>query len=214
MEAAQLQPGDILACYGTDRVSRTISLATASLRRPQRLWAGPSHVGLVVAHPSRGLILVESTSLCEHDCLFQGRRVSGVQGHYPETRINDYLADGGHVDVWRLNPFWNLSEEESGELTTVLFRDFVNRHSRYDMRGAITSGTRFLCKLLSWLETDLETVFCSELIAFALMRLHRMPLSNATQYSPARLLRRLYALNVYDFAGPAEVNFQVVRFED
>jgi hypothetical protein len=213
MEAAQLKPGDILACYGTDRVSRTISFGTASVRRPRRLWLGPSHVGIVVEHPSRGLLVVESTSLCDHPCVFQGRRVSGAQAHYPEQRIGDYLTAGGRVDVWRLNPFWAFSDGESAEITQLLCRYFVGRHLRYDMRGAITSGTRVLCKVLSWLETDLETVFCSELLAFALMRLHRLPLDNATQFSPARLLRRLYALNVYDFAGPAELNFQVVRWD-
>lgn len=214
MEAVELLPGDILACYGKDLVSRGISLWTSSLRRPSRLRFGPSHVGIVVEHPSRGNLLIESTSLCAHPCLFLGRPVSGVQAHYPETRINDYHVAGGRVDVWRPTSYWALSDVERAKLWQILSTHFSDRQTYYDLRGALTSGSRFLCTVLSWLETDMERVFCSELVAAALMRLCRLPLANATRYNPARLLRALARLNVYYFAGPAECNFQVVRHED
>lgn len=214
MDACQLKPGDILACYGSDRVSRFVSLWTGSLRRPARLRIAPSHVGICVEHPQRGMLLVESTSLCGRPCLFRGKPVSGVQAHYPETRINDYVVNEGRVDVWRLNAYWELSTAENTVLWQLLARHLGDQETLYDMRGAITSGTRLLCKILTWLETDLERVFCSELIAAALMRLHRMPLANATRYNPGRLLRQLYSLNVYQFAGHANCNFHVVRQEE
>lgn len=211
MDALKLRPGDILACYGTDGASRLVSAWTSSIRRPAELRLGPSHVAICVDHPGRGLILVESTTLCDHECLFRGEAVSGVQAHYPEERINDYHAAGGHVDCWRINDYWRLSSREELFLWEVVAKHFEDDQIAYDLRGAITSGTRLLCKIVSFLETDLERLFCSELIAAALMRLNRMPIANATRYNPARLLRQLARSNVYQYSGPVEVNFSIVR---
>lgn len=212
MDAYQLQPGDILACYGSDWASWWISFFTASLRRPSSLRLGPSHVGIVVDHPGRGLILVESTTMCDHPCLFRGRPVSGVQAHYPEERIGDYLAGGGHVEVWRMNPYWAVEPPAYWRIVKGYF-DNPNE-TLYDLRGALTSGTRILCKILSYLETDLERLFCSELVAATLMHLCRLPLANATMYNPARLLRQLHRINVYQHVGPVTADFRVVRQED
>lgn len=211
MDAYQLQPGDILACYGHDWPSWLISFFTASLRRPSQLRLGPSHVAMVAEHPRRGLIWVESTSMCDRPCIFRGKPVSGVQAHYPENRISDYLAGGGHVELWRLNDYWKINPMEPWEAVRGFFDD---REIRYDMRGAITSGTRILCRVLSWLETDIERLFCSELLATVLMHMHRLPLHNATMYNPARLLRHLHRINVYQHMGPVTADFRVVRQED
>jgi hypothetical protein len=64
----QFEPGDLLLFYGRDLTSRMIELATR----------GPSHIGIVLPIYSRGLLLVESTTLCDQP------RQSGTQNgwHY------------------------------------------------------------------------------------------------------------------------------------
>ncbi len=61
----------------------------------------------------------------------------------------------------------------------------------YDLRGALLSGTRLFKWTAFMPYPDLESLFCSELCAAALMRLQRMPLSNPSLYNPASLVREL-----------------------
>jgi hypothetical protein len=67
----------------------------------------------------------------------------------------------------------------------------------YDLRGAIVSGTR----LFKWTNLmpypDLGSLFCSELCAAVLMRLHRLPLSNPSLFSPASLVREVRRCGTY-----------------
>jgi hypothetical protein len=44
---------------------------------------------------------------------------------------------------------------------------------------------------------DLQSLFCSELVAAILMRLNRLNHANPTGFSPARLLRTLVLLGKY-----------------
>jgi hypothetical protein len=44
---------------------------------------------------------------------------------------------------------------------------------------------------------DLDSLFCSELCAAALMRLHRMPLSNPSLFNPASLVREVRRCGTY-----------------
>lgn len=192
-----LEPGDIMACYGTDRVSRTIRWGTASLFGPARLRLGPSHVALIVPGVKTPLWL-ESTSLCHAPCLYHGAPRAGVQLHKPETRIPAYTDSGGRVDVYRLAPLRQLigpDLERLGWLTRRVLENGAN----YDTGGALLSGTRVLkfSRLLPG--ADLESLFCSELVAEMLMALGRLNDANPGVYNPASLLRTLVRLGNYRF---------------
>ena len=190
------QPGDIVACFGTDVGSRAISIATASLRGPSGLFWGPSHAAILCPHAGE-LLWVESTTFCRRPCRVQGRVTSGVQAHAPRWRIADYLEAGGRVDLYRLAGIESLSLAEADLLSRILIRHFVARGIDYDLAGALLSGTR----VLSWTHlfpgADLNHLFCSELIAAVLMRLGRMARDNPSRFHPARLLRQLVRCGTY-----------------
>lgn len=173
--------GDILIFFGTDWSSRVIELATR----------GPSHVGIVSRHDDSRHLLYESTTLCDLPDRLTGRLCAGVQAHDPEERVQAY---GGRVARMRLTPAWQLNRYEVDLLGRML------RHvhgAKYDLCGALLSGTR----LFKWTSLmpypDLGSLFCSELCAAVLMRLGRLPLSNPSAYHPAALVRGLRRCGVY-----------------
>lgn len=192
----EFQPGDIAACYGTDWTSRLIRWGTCSIFPPAPLRLGPSHVALLCRWRER-MIWVESTTLCQHPCLFHQRPVSGVQAHAPEERIGDYVRQHGWVEIYRLTQFHRLCPQESRLLTKLLLDEFLGVELRYDLRGAMLSGTRLLQLTRCFPGADLEELFCSELVAAVVMRMQRMNHSNPSRYNPARLLRELVHLGKY-----------------
>lgn len=192
------QAGDIAACYGTDRASRLISWGTASLFGPRSLRVGPSHVAILAPPPSHdGLVWVESTTFCPRPCMLNQVRTAGCQVHEPEDRVADYESTGGRVDWYRLTPIREFSRSESVLLSRILFCHFVSRRVTYDMRGALLSGSRVWQMLRSFPGADLNSLFCSELVAAVLQRLGRLNNSNPARYNPARLLRELVTSGVY-----------------
>lgn len=195
----EFEPLDLAACYGSDLVSRTISLGTASLMAPDRLRIGPSHVAILCRHHKYGMLWVESTSLCDHPCLFSGHRQHGCQAHFPADRIRDYEQNGGRVDLYRLAPVFKLTAEESKLLTRMLIHNFVEQRRSYDTRGAILSGTRILQLTRFFPGADLETLFCSEMAAFACQRINRMNHANPSRYNPARLIREQVRNGIHQF---------------
>lgn len=214
------KPGDIAACYGRDFDSRVISVGTLSVFGPRRLFLGPSHVAILCEKPrGDGLMWVESTTLCRHSCAIQNRKVSGVQAHEPDQRVNDYLSAGGSVDVYRLSPIRSLSHDESGLLRDILVRHFIEKEIGYDLGGALISGTRVL-KLSSFWFADLNEVFCSELIAAVLQALCRLGDENPTRFNPGSLLRKLVRRGTYKFEcqarteGPIRVYRESVYEDD
>ena len=194
--AFAFQPGDLIACSGTDWVSRGIQLATWSPYAARGLRFGPSHVA-IISESDRGLLWVESTTLCPHPCLIRGKHVSGCQAHAPADRVRDYLAAGGTVDVYRLTEINQLDQAERRLLRRILFQHFLFSSVGYDLGGAILSGTRAIRWLGLLPGADLHSLFCSELVAAILMRLNRMNHANPTGFSPARLLRTLVTLGKY-----------------
>lgn len=192
----RFQPGDIAACHGTDGASRLIRWGTVSLFPPAGLRLGPSHVALLF--PWRGEMLWgESTTLCPSPCRIRGRIVSGAQAHDPAERIGQYLAAGGRVDLYRLVRFHRLSATESRLLTRILLDEVIEPGIGYDFGGAALSGTRVLQRSRFFPGADLESLFCSELVAATVMRLNRMNHANPTRYNPARLLRELVLTGKY-----------------
>ena len=194
--AFSFQPGDLVACSGRDWLSRGIQLATWSAFAARGLRLGPSHVAMI-SESDRGLLWVESTTLCPHPCLIRGERVSGCQAHEPEIRTRDYLDAGGQVDVYRLTGINQLNQEERTLLRHILFRYFLLNPIAYDLSGALLSGTRAIRWLGLLPGADLHSLFCSELVAALLMRLNRMNHANPTGFSPARLLRTLVMQGKY-----------------
>lgn len=190
-------PGDIAACYGTDWTAHAIRLGTASpLLAPRGLKFGPSHVAILCQHDGR-MLWAESTTLCKHPCKVRNEVRNGCQAHEPAERIADYVDAGGSVEVWRLDPIQSLSLDESELLSRIIVRYFILADITYDMRGAMLSGTRLLKRLWFLFGARVDEVFCSELIAHLLMRLHRMNIDNPTKYNPASLLRTLVWTGMY-----------------
>ena len=199
------QPGDIFACWGTGWISRGISLETSLLSwltGPTRLRWSPSHVAIASPrHDHAGCWWIESTQLCDRHCLEAQRRVSGVQVHHVESRIDDYANSGGRVEQYRLTDIDRLDEDDVWRLQNVLMCH-VGRKDRsavgYDTAGALFSGLRVLPRLpIS--RANLETVFCSELIAAVLQRLCRMNRANPARFNPGLLLRKLVRQGTYAF---------------
>jgi hypothetical protein len=178
-----LQPGDILAFYGTDWTSRCIEWGT---------W-GPSHVGILCDY--RGSpVLVESTTLCDQPCLVTGKTIRGVQAHLAEDRIATYR---GRVLHYALTDECRLSSDESTLLTRILLKHWIGRP--YDLAGALVSGTNFL-KFSHWVPyPDLGSVFCSKLVARLYMRLNRLNWDDPGRYSPAYLIRTLRRTGVIEW---------------
>lgn len=194
------EPGDIAACYAPDWTGRLISLGTASLLAPRGLRIGPSHVALFCERQGE-ILWMESTTLCPRPCLVRGQPVSGTQAHPVADRIDDYVRIGGRVDLYRLTPLNVLTPLESRLLTSLLFDQILAPGVRYDLPGALLSGTRLFQLSRLFPGADLERLFCSELVAALLMRLGRMNRSNPTRFNPARLLRHLVRTGSYRRVG-------------
>ncbi len=190
-------PGDIAACYGTDWASRVIRWGTSSLFPPGALRLGPSHVALMCRW-RESMIWTESTTLCSRACLIREEQVEGAQAHRPEDRIADYIQSGGRVDLYRLTHFQRLTPEESRMLTRLLLDEFILPELRYDMGGAVLSGTRVFQMTRFFPVANLEEIFCSELVAAIVMRLNRMNHENPSRFNPARLLRELVRTGKYE----------------
>lgn len=178
---ADYSAGDLLIFYGRDWTSRLISWTTC----------GPSHVGIVSRPPGEAAALYESTTLCDLPDDLSGRRRAGVQAHAPAARVAAYC---GRVELLRLAPVWQLNRYEADLLARML------RHlhgARYDLSGAVLSGSRIFKWSALMPYCDLASLFCSELCAAVLMRLGRLPLANPGVYNPASLVRSLQRCGTY-----------------
>lgn len=175
------EPGDLLLFYGRDWISRGIEIFTR----------GPSHVGIVTNVYQRGLLLFESTTLCDLPDEISGERRPGAQFHDPHRRIAAYPGD---VFVARLSDGWKLDQHEIDWLAGWCWH---RRKAGYSFEGAALAGPG----LLKWTNLlpypDNRSVFCSQLCAAALMRLNRLALEHPGVYSPATLIRRLNRCGVY-----------------
>jgi hypothetical protein len=197
------EPGDVFACWGSDWISRGISLPTSSLIGPRGVRWAPSHVAIACPrwypHHER-CFWWESTSLTDRTCLESGKEVSGVQVHEISGRLHDYVNPGGRVSVYRLTKFDVLTSPEVSELRKFL-GDCLAENAEtesvpYDTKGALISGTRLIRRITLW-RNQLDTLFCSELLAAALQRLGLMCRENPSWFTPARLMRRLLIQGTY-----------------
>jgi len=202
------QTGDILAFSGHGRTSLTIRVATCS---------AVSHVGCVATVPAWQLrdlvgcrvvdvaaerlarwnstpLLFESTTLVDLPCAITGRTIQGVQAHEPAERVQVY---DGRVWRYRLTNAWRetfLAHDGPRRLTGHLLAKIG---TQYDGRGAILAGTRLVKHWWAWTRTDRSSLFCSEYLAGVLQHVGLFPISNASQVTPASLIRTLVAAEVY-----------------
>lgn len=200
------QAGDIFACWGADWMSRLISLETSSIRGPRAMRFAPSHVAIACSrfYPQHlHQCWWESTTLADRACLEAGRKVAGCQVHEIENRIADYVEFGGTVSIYRLTEFDALSQAEETQLRTLLgsvVGDDVRHPVTYDTAGAICSGTRLVKRITFW-RNQLDSLFCSELLAAVLQRLGRLCRENPSTFTPGRLMRRLISEGTYRHFG-------------
>lgn len=192
----KLIPGDILACYGGDLLSKAISIGTSFPLDPFSCWLPPSHVAIIAQWNNR-LVWVESTTQCHRSCIYRGYPVDGVQVHSPPDRIADYVQSKGRVDVYRLHPCFMLDKHDQNRLTRTLFRGFVEPSVHYDLIGAVRSGFKLRRLTRGLWSADLDHVFCSELVAATLMRCGILNQDDPAIYSPGRLLRDVRRLDRY-----------------
>ena len=177
------QAGDVLLFWGADPLSWVIRWGT---------W-GPSHVGIVIEYQGQ-LALLESTTLCDIPCLYQGRVVAGVQVHLIADRVARYR---GTVQVMSLMPECALSPVDVDEMTVDVLKHYLAVGASYDLTGAVLSAT-WVAKYLAVLPfPDPDSLFCSALVARLLMVRNRMNWDDPGRYSPAGLVRTLRRTGVY-----------------
>jgi len=179
------QPGDLLFFSGRGFISRMVKGFTVSPWYwfiPN--WRCVSHVGICCDW--RGPVyLVESTTLSDEPCEITGRMHNGMQAHKPGPRVK---GDSGYV--WQLRPnidrmSWTCGHNKA--LRLWLARQMAKG---YDSAGAFQSAIRPS-------NADLSRVFCSEVVAGALMEVGRLPLDNPGVYTPAKLIRELVRIGTY-----------------
>ncbi len=200
------QSGDVFACWGTDWISRAISVETSSVFGPRSMRVGPSHVAIACPRwfPKNHLenFWWESTTLTHRHCLESEKAVSGCQVHRIRDRIADYVAAGGRVQVYRLTQFDALSEHDTITLRALLGQcvgdseDPQRKPITYDTAGALCSGTRIVKRLTFW-RNQMDALFCSELLAAVLQRLGRLCRQNPSEFTPAQLMRQLIGQGTY-----------------
>lgn len=153
-------------------------------------WLPVSHVGICSIfkkdiYPDGGVLLVESTTLCDEPCELTGLRINGVQAHRPERRIANYA---GRVYILRPSKNYPFSE---GMVWKLAY--YANKWigTPYDTDGAIRSATH-----LPSSGSD-DEVFCDDLVAVLLMNTERLARGNPKSYTPASLVRTLVRTGVY-----------------
>lgn len=185
-----IQTGDIVCCWGTDRISLVISLMTSWyswLLAPWGLKWSPSHVAIIVQTVDGHPLWYESTTLTHG--------TGGVQVHEPVERWADYR---GRCTVYRLTEGSEFSAGQVAQLRARL-QTLIETQVPYDLSGAILSGTTFIQR---WLPSRTRALFCSELIARLLMEVGRMNWASASRYNPGRLLRQLVRDGIYERLEP------------
>lgn len=192
-----LQPGDIVACWGTDPMSLWISFWTsliALFKGPLKLKWAPSHVAMIGRYQQLPAWF-ESTSKCEHACLYEGKPDNGVQVHAIETRIHDYLKQGGRIAVYRLSP---LAEQVvDTEQIDLLLNCCLERDIKYSFAGAGGSGTHIFALGRFVPNVDYVDVYCGEYLSAVCQNLGLLNRRDARHHNPGRLMRELVQTGVY-----------------
>jgi len=174
-----IKAGDILGFSGNTLVSFAINIATYGTP-----FCGHSHVG-IMAHATDGqLLFFESTSLAELPCEIQKVLFEGTQAHKLDDLVRVTESKVYHYPLYR--PLYSAEDQRLTKFLTETLG------TPYDMVGAFRSAGVGL----SWIESlfrpqDLASIFCSEWVVSALSIIGVCPASNASRWSPNRLIRHL-----------------------
>lgn len=180
----EIKAGDIIGFSGDNWISALVNLATYGIP----FWS-LSHVG-VLGHADDGrLLLFESTQLDDLPCEITGEVFLGTQAHQLEHVVNVYKGK-----VWHYPVFRPLYASEDERLTDFLM---ATLHVPYDKMGAFRSGGVGLSWVESLLHPDnLNSIFCSELVAAAYACIGLWATDNVSRWSPNRLVWRLRSAGV------------------
>lgn len=173
-----VQSGDIIGISGSGLMSDIINLGTFAI--PRR---GLSHVGIISVEDGEPL-MYESTSFKRPPCYRQGKTVNGFQCH-PLREIVQVVTD----PIWLYRLKCPLYQQEEQRLQV----DLNNMLGRpYDFLGAFRSGGLVLALLESFVHPeDLNSIFCSEAVAYLEARLGRLRSYNDSSWNPNRLCRSM-----------------------
>ena len=178
-----LKAGDIIGFSGRHWYSAAINICTLGIP-----YHSISHVG-IVSHMLDGcyggrLLMFESTDEPGDPCEVKGKIVAGVQAHSPYRSIEYYNGKVWHYPLHR-----RLYLHEECRLTGFLDSMLG---LPYDNPGAVRSGGFFFSMLESAFRgQDLSRLFCSELVAASLSATGIFHTTNASRWSPNKLIRRL-----------------------
>jgi len=181
------RPGDAIGFSGTDFVSDAINLGTLGWPR----W-GISHIAIVTEHPEHGICLAESTTMASQPCLIRGERVNGAQFQPIKRRVNEYAGR-----VWHYPLRVPIGPPMTRELNIALV-DLVENECGYDYLGAVRSRSMIYAMIRRWKygREDLETLFCSELVALAWSRFDLFETTNVSGWNPNALIRAARKQNI------------------
>ena len=179
IKAKNVKPGDIIGFSGRYLSSDFINIATYGIPR----W-GLSHVGIMGNSPDGRLLLFESREWVGAPCEILGKAATGVQAH----RLNDVVrAYRGRIWLYRLHR--PLYHHENLRLCAFMAHVLGNP---YDSPGAIRSGGIIYSLANAFLRRqNLKEFFCSELVAGAASDVGVFTTTNASRWSPNKLMRRL-----------------------
>lgn len=168
-----LQTGDLVFFSGRGPVSNVIKLATSSR------W---SHVGMVICAPVLDMIVLwESTTLCNVNDVLTGLPTRGVQVTALSKRLKSYDGEYGFRHLG-LPQKCHGYEKIIGNLRRELDGKPYEENEWQLMKSA------FDCLDFTITNTDLSSVFCSELCAEALIRCGVLPPDiPSCAFSPADL---------------------------
>jgi hypothetical protein len=208
-----LHTGDVVACWGTDRVSRTISLMTSSVFPPWSLMWAPSHVALIHREGMGPAYWYESTTMAGG--VVSGQRSAVSQNQEQRTKNKELPLPVSGVQIHEIPERWHayrgrclilrptvILDDDQKTKMGVELREMLTQAIPYDLRGALLSGTRLLRYLAP---ASGRQLFCSELVARVLQVGGLMNWGSPAGYSPGRLCRALVHSGAFDLLRPEEM---------
>lgn len=178
-----IRSGDIIAFSGSDRVSNFIKAVTF----------GPIHHVGIVLEMHGDLLLFESIGTLggRPPCLDAQKVVTGVQMH----RLQDVLDFVQGQKVYHLPIRRALYPEESERLMYWLYSKLG---TPYNLAGAERSAGLVFRLLSSVMEPEnLSSLFCSQMVAAALLDIGVFSTYNVDKFNPNALCRALYWAGKY-----------------
>ena len=174
-----LKVGDVIGFSGAYFGSDMINLLTYGVPR----WC-LSHVGVIGRKASGELVMFESNQNTGTSCVITGCEVDGVQAHTLPAMLDTYKGR-----VWRYPLYRSLYPHESVRLSKVLRKRIG---TPYDWDGAKEAAGLFYSVTQAVIRNqDITSLFCSELVAFALSEIGIFHTSNVSRWSPNKLVRNM-----------------------